>query len=106
MHARLRVWLVLAAMTLLAGPAVAEEEATHTDTKHRYSVSAPEAFRFTKTDSLLGSYTGPGKLRLSLSRIHFPSLAAWRKREQKEFFESVVDGALEGWKRLGSTQEH
>lgn len=80
-------------MALLAGPALAEEQATHTDNKHRYSVSAPEAFRFTKADSLLGSYAGPGKLRMSLSRIDFPSLAAWRKREQKEFFESVVDGA-------------
>jgi hypothetical protein len=35
---------------------------------------------------------------MSLSRIGFPSLAAWRKNERKAFIESVVEGARDSAK--------
>ena len=84
---------VLVGISLLATPALAEKKASHRDTAYRYSLSAPDSFRFTKGESLLGSYAGPGKVRMSLSRIGFPALGAWRRSERQAFVETVVAGA-------------
>ncbi len=85
--------LVLASLfCLLASTAYAEPTSTKTDPGKRITVEAPASFQFDASEGRLASFQN-GDLRLSLSRIEYPALSAWRKNQREDYWEQIVEGA-------------
>ncbi len=85
--------LILASLVcLLASSAYAEPTTTKTDPGKRITVNAPASFQFDASEGRIASFQD-GDIRLSLSRIQYPALAAWRKNQRDDYWEQIVEGA-------------
>ena len=91
-----------------APPAQAQEQRVHRDTKQHYEIRVPESFVFRTAGDLLGSYQGSQPTTMSISRISYPSLPAWRKKQKDEFIDQVISGARQSVKgyRQNSKKSH
>ncbi len=91
----LRCCVILLALfcSLKAPFALGDDLPVHRDTANRYTIDIPKSFRFTPQGNPLGRYQGDQPLRMSVSRISYPSLPAWRKKQREAFIDQVVTGA-------------
>jgi hypothetical protein len=87
------VFLMMLTASLLASPAHGDDTGEHSDTKNRYTIRAPEPFVFAAKGELLGRYQGERNMKMSVSRISYPSLPAWRKDQREAFVDQLVSGA-------------
>lgn len=97
MIARTHLCILVAVAAAFASQAQAQEQEQevriHRDAKQHYEIRIPQSFVLHAAGDLLGSYQGNQPMAMSVSRIDYPSLPAWRKNQRDSFIESVVAGA-------------